>query len=64
MDIGKAWARSTTLRQRKGGDLYTEPLSKEEMNAPLAWHEEQMAVAVRYGVLDDGSIGYKKVKGL
>lgn len=59
--ITDAWARSTTLRMQPGGDLYRRPLSREEMTAPLAWHEEQMAVCYRYGVLADGSIGYEKV---
>lgn len=49
-------------RYRKGGDLYKTPKSREEMLAPLAWHEEHMATAYRYGELADGSIGYRRVK--
>lgn len=64
MDIINAWARSTTRRMQKGGDLYKRPLSREEMLAPLQWHEEHMAVVRRYGVLEDGSVGYVVVKGL
>ncbi len=61
MDIQDMWAKSTTRRIKKGGDLYRAPLTAEQMSAPLAWHEKQMAVAYRYGVLSDGSVGHKKV---
>lgn len=59
--IMDAWARSTTSRMRKGGDLYIEPMTREQMTAPLAWHERQLAVCRRYGVLADGSIGFEVV---
>ena len=62
MDIQKIWNKTTTIRRKKGGDLYVRPLSREEMTAPLKWHEEQMASVWRYGVLKDGTIGYEKVK--
>lgn len=61
-DITKAWARCTTLRMQKGGDLYRRPLTREEMTAPLAWHEEHMARVHRYGVRADGTIGWERVK--
>lgn len=57
-----AWNKSTTARMRKGGDLYRRPLSRAEMAAPLAWHEQQMAVCRRYGELADGSVGYEVVR--
>jgi hypothetical protein len=60
--ITDTWAKSTTKRMQKGGDLYKRPKTREEMLAPLAWHEEQLASVVRYGELADGSIGYLKVK--
>lgn len=59
--ITDAWAASTTSRMQKGGDLYRRPLTREEMTAPLAWHERHLAVCRRYGVLADGSIGYEVV---
>lgn len=61
MDITQTWARSTTRRMQKGGDLYVRPLTRAEMLAPLAWHEKQLAVCRRYGELADGSIGYEVV---
>lgn len=60
--ITDSWARATTARMRKGGDLYRRPLTREEMTAPLAWHEEHMAVCRRYGVLVDGTIGFEVVR--
>ena len=60
-DITAIWARATTARMQPGGDLYRRPLSREEMTAPLAWHEEQMAQCYRYGVRADGSIGFELV---
>lgn len=62
-NILDTWARSTTLRMRPGGDLHRNPLTREQMTAPLAWHEKQMAVCRRYGVLADGSLGYERVEG-
>lgn len=59
--ITDTWARSTTSRMKPGGDLYIRPLTREEMLAPLAWHEKQLAVCRRYGVLEDGTIGYEVV---
>jgi hypothetical protein len=59
--ITDTWARSTTSRMNKGGDLYSRPLNRAEMTAPLAWHEEQLAVCRRYGVLADGSVGFEVV---
>lgn len=48
-------------RMRPGGDLYIRPKTREEMLAPLEWHERQLGVCRRYGVLADGSIGYEVV---
>ena len=62
MNIIESWAKSTTSRMQKGGDLYIRPLTRVEMIAPLAWHEKQMAVCRRYGELSDGSIGYEVVR--
>jgi hypothetical protein len=53
------WARSTTARMQPGGDLFTKPKTREQMTAPLRWHEQQMAVCRRYGVRADGSIGHE-----
>ena len=61
MDIQQAWARSTTSRMQKGGDLYRRPLTRAETIAPVEWHERQMAVARRYGELADGTIGFEVV---
>lgn len=61
-NILDTWARETTRRMKPGGDLYSRPLSREQMVAPLAWHEAQLASAWRYGYLADGTIGYLKVK--
>lgn len=55
------WARATTSRMLPGGDLYKRPLTREQMQAPLMWHELQLAVARRYGELEDGSVGYEVV---
>lgn len=57
MSLIDAWARSTTVRMLPGGDLYRRPKTSAEMTAPLAWHEEHLAVCRRYGVLADGTIG-------
>ena len=54
------WAKSTTARLQKGGDLYRRPMTREQMTAPLAWHEKHLAVCYRYGVLADGSIGFER----
>lgn len=62
MNINQIWARHTTIRMQKGGDLYQRPLTRAEMLAPLAWHEKQLAVCRRYGELADGSIGYEVVR--
>ena len=59
MSIIDTWARSTTSRMQKGGDLYREPKTREQMTAPLSWHEKQIAKCVRYGVLADGTIGHE-----
>jgi hypothetical protein len=59
--ITESRAKASTRRMQKGGDLYIRPLSREEMTAPLAWHEKQLAVVRRYGILADGSIGFAKV---
>lgn len=56
--ITDTWARETTSRMLPGGDLYRRPLTREEMTAPQKWHEKQLAVCRRYGVLADGSIGW------
>lgn len=61
MSIQDTWNRATTLRMQPGGDLYRKPLTREQMTAPLAWHETQLAVCYRYGVLADGTIGYERV---
>lgn len=61
MDIQKTWARSTTSRMQPGSDLYRRPLTRDEMTAPLAWHEKQLAVCRRYGELADGTIGWEVV---
>lgn len=60
-NINATWAKATTARMQKGGDLYRRPLTRVEMTAPLSWHERQMAVVRRYGVLADGSIGFEVV---
>lgn len=52
----------TSGRMKPGGDLYRRPLTALEMTAPLAWHEEHMATVWRYGNLEDGTIGWLKVK--
>lgn len=57
------WAASTTSRLQKGGDLYRKPMTREQMTAPLAWHEKHLAVCRRYGVLADGTIGFVVVSG-
>lgn len=59
--ISRTWAKATTRRMQKGGDLYRRPLTRSEMTAPLAWHEQQMAVCRRYGELADGTVGYEVV---
>ena len=59
--ITETWAKASTRRMQKGGDLYIRPLSRVEMTAPLAWHEEHLAVCRRYGELADGTIGYEVV---
>jgi hypothetical protein len=61
--INNTWARNTTSRMQKGGDLYIRPLERQEMLAPLKWYEQQMAVCYRYGTLADGTIGHERVKG-
>lgn len=63
MSIIDSWNASAASRMKKGGDLYRRPLTRAEMTAPLAWHEEQMAVCRRYGELADGTIGYEVVGG-
>lgn len=60
-DLITVWAKQTTSRMQKGGDLYREPMTREQMTAPLAWHEKHLAVARRYGVLEDGTIGFAVV---
>lgn len=60
--ISRMWAKATTRRMQKGGDLYVRPLTRAEMTAPLAWHEAQMAVCRRYGELADGTIGFEVVR--
>ena len=60
--ITDTWAAGTTSRMKKGGDLYRRPLTRAEMTAPLAWHEQQLAVCRRYGELADGTIGSEIVK--
>ena len=60
--ITDAWAKSTTARRQPGGDLYRRPMTREQMTAPLAWHEQQMARVHRYGVLADGTLGWVCVK--
>ena len=62
MGIMETWAKSTTSRMKPGGDLYVRPKTRAEMTAPLAWHERQLAVCIRYGVLADGTVGYERVK--
>ena len=44
-----------------GGDLYRRPLTAAEMAAPLSWAEQQLAAVWRYGVREDGTLGYVKV---
>ena len=61
MSITESWGRATTRRMQPGGDLYIRPLTRAEMTAPLAWHEQQLAVCRRYGELADGTIGYEVV---
>lgn len=48
-------------RMNPGGDLYRRPWSRAEMLAPLAWHEQQLAIVNRYGELEDGSIGWVRI---
>jgi hypothetical protein len=60
--VSRTWAKSTTSRMQKGGDLYIRPLTRTEMTAPLAWHEQQLSVCRRYGELADGTIGYAVVR--
>ena len=48
-------------RMQPGGDLYRRPLTAEEMAAPLSWAEQQLAAVWRYGELENGTIGYRKV---
>ena len=57
----QTFSKATTSRMQKGGDLYIRPLTRSEMTAPLAWHEQQMAVCHRYGEMADGTIGYEVV---
>lgn len=59
--IENQWARGTARRMAKGGDLYRRPLTREEMTAPLSWHEKQLAKCRRYGVLANGEIGTEVV---
>jgi hypothetical protein len=40
----------------------TNPKTREQMTAPLTWHEQQLATVWRYGVRADGSIGFELVK--
>lgn len=49
-------------RMRAGGDLAMRVKPREEMLAPLAWHEKQLAVVRRYGVLSSGAIGFAVVR--
>lgn len=58
--ITAAWACDTTARMQPGGDLYIRPKTRAQMTAPLAWHEQQLAVCCRYGELADGTIGYAR----
>jgi hypothetical protein len=56
-----AYNRSLKGRMAPGGDLYSRPLTRAEMTAPLAWHEKHMAISKRFGVLADGTIGFEVV---
>ncbi len=58
------WARSTMRRLAAGGDLHRRPLTRAEMTAPLAWHEEQLARPRRFGELEGGGVGYEDVSHL
>lgn len=58
MNITETWARSTTSRMQKGGDLYRRTLTRAEMTAPETWAEKQQARVRRYGELEDGTIGW------
>jgi hypothetical protein len=62
MNITETWARATTSRMAPGGDLYVAPLPRERMTAPLSWHEKQLAICRRYGVLADGTVGFEIVR--
>lgn len=59
--ITETWARATTSRMQKGGDLYRRPLSRTEMTAPLSWSESQLAVVWRFGELEDGTLGWARI---
>lgn len=61
-DIITEWGRAATARTKPGGDLHRRPWTREQMIAPLAWHEAQMAVTNRFGVLSDGSTGWAKTR--
>lgn len=56
-----AYTRTLKGRCAPGGDLYIAPMTRAQMIAPLAWHEKQLAVCRRFGVLADGSIGHQIV---
>jgi hypothetical protein len=61
MDILRAWAESTTIRMQPGGDLHRQPRTREQMAAPLSRSEQQLAAVHRYGVLEDGTIGWVRI---
>lgn len=62
-NVGDEMASPTPpgIRCQKGGDLYREPKTREEMLVPLKWHEKHMARAYRYGVLATGELGFRRV---
>lgn len=37
-------------------------MSRDEMTAPLAWHEEQLARVHRFGDIGDGTVGYVRIR--
>lgn len=62
--LGAEWTVKSApgSRSQPGGDLYRRPMTREQMLAPLAWHEAHMATVYRFGALADGSLGMRRVK--
>ena len=49
MNIGETWAKATTARMAKGGDLYRRPMTREEMtlSVTLAGSRADVLAAAR-----------------